>query len=184
MFDDELATTPANPPRTGFLPGMRLHAAIPRSTLLFLLALVLFFAVFPLSIMSADPKAKLSFGPSATSEGRVIAAADVSGCRGSAARRIVYSFSPQSGSEFRGSAILCEEATYYSAQVGERIPIRYLTRDPAINAIAGTNENEPPVFLFMIFPCALGRLSGLRLLPLAAANFQTLPSEEERIDRP
>ena len=152
MFDDELATTPVNPPRRGFLPGMRLRAAVPRSTLLVLLALVLFFAIFPLSIMSADPKAKLSFGPSATSEGRVLSAADVSGCRGSAARRIVYAFSPQSGNEFRGSTVLCEEATYYSAQIGERIPIRYLTRDPVINTIAGTDANEPPVFLFMIFP--------------------------------
>lgn len=152
MFDDELATTPANPPRTGFLPGMRFRAAVPRSTLLFLLALVLFFAVFPLSILSSDPKARLSLGPSATSEGRVLSAADVSGCRGSAARRIVYTFSPQSGNEFRGSTVLCEGATYYSAEVGERIPIRYLNRDPAINTIAGTDDNEPPVFLFMIFP--------------------------------
>lgn len=152
MFDEELANTPVNAPRTGFTAGMRLSAAVPRSTLLFLIALVLFFAIFPLSIMSADPKAKLSLGPSATSEGRVLSATDVSGCRGSAARRIVYSFSPRSGSELRGSAVVCEEATYYSAQVGERIPIRYLARDPAINTIAGTDENQPPLFLFMIFP--------------------------------
>src|SRR5262249_50541832 len=119
MFDDQLASVPANPPRPGYLPGMRLRAALPRSTLLLLLALVLLFAVFPLSIISTDPKARLNFGPSSTSEGRVLSAADVPGCRGSAGRRIVYSFSPRSGSEFRGSTILCEEATYYSAQAGD-----------------------------------------------------------------
>lgn len=152
MFDDELASVPKQPPRTGVLPGMRFGAAIPRATLILLLAFVLLFATLPLSIMNADPKAKLALGPSATTQGRVLAATDVSGCRGSASRRIVYAFSAQSGSEFRGAVIACEESSYYSAQAGDKIPIRYLTRDPAVNAVAGTDQNEPPVFLFMIFP--------------------------------
>jgi hypothetical protein len=152
MFDDELSAIPANPPRTGLLPGMHLSAAIPRYTLILLLAFVLFFAVLPLSIMSTDPKAKLSFGPSAISEGRVLSVADVPDCRGSAARRIVYSFLSQSGNEFRGSAVVCQESAYYPAQAGDKIAIRYLTRDPAVNAVVGTDDNEPPVFVFMIFP--------------------------------
>jgi hypothetical protein len=149
----ELASIPANPPRTGFLPGMRFSSAIPRSTLILLLAFVLLFAVFPLSIMSTDPKAKLGIGPSGTAEGRVLSVTDVSACRGSAARRIVYAFSAESSSEFRGVGVVCEESAYYSTRVGEKIEIRFLKRDPAVNAIAGTEAvNEPPLFLFMIFP--------------------------------
>lgn len=152
MFDDELASVPVNPPRTSVPPGMRLRTAVPRATLIVLFGFVLLFALFPLSIMSTDPKAKLQFGPSATVEGRVLSATDVSACRGSAARRIVYGFAPPSGSEFRGTAIVCKESPYYAAQVGDKIAIRYLTRDPSISAVAGTDDNEPPVFLFMLFP--------------------------------
>jgi hypothetical protein len=132
---------------------MRLRSAVPRSTLILLLAFVLLFAVFPLSIMSTDPKAKPGIGPSGTAEGRVLSVTDVSACRGSAARRIVYAFSAQSSSEFRGVGVVCEESAYYSTRVGEKIEIRFLKRDPAVNAIAGTEAvNEPPLFLFMIFP--------------------------------
>jgi hypothetical protein len=153
MFDDEFATIPAHPPRMGVLPGMRLRAAIPRSTLILLIAFVVFFAAFPLSIMSADPKAKLGFGPSRTAEGRVLSVTDVSGCRGSTAHRIVYAFAAESGNEFRGADVVCEESPYNSAQVGDKIEIRYLARDPAVNAVIGINSgNEPPIFLFMIFP--------------------------------
>ena len=153
MFDEELATIPSNPPRTGVLPGMRLSTAVPRSTLLLLLAFVVFFANFPLAIMSSDPKMKLSLGPSRTTEGRVLDVSQVSGCRGSSARRIVYAFSSQSGTEFRGVSMVCGGSAYYSAQVGDRIEIRYLTRDPALNAIAGADSgDEPPLALFTIFP--------------------------------
>ena len=153
MFDEELATIPSNAPRAGVLPGMRLSTAIPRTTLLLLLALVVFFAIFPLSIMSSDPKMRLSLGPSRTTEGRVLGLSQVSGCRGSSARRIVYAFSSQPGSEFRGASIVCEDSPYYSVQVGDRIQIRYLARDPALNAIAGADSgNEPPFAVFVFFP--------------------------------
>jgi hypothetical protein len=102
MFD-ELASIPAKPPRTGFLPGMRLSSAVPRSTVILLLAFTILFAVFPLSIMSTDPKAKLGIFPSRTTQGRVLSVTDVSGWRGSAARRVVYAFSAESGNEFRGA---------------------------------------------------------------------------------
>jgi hypothetical protein len=153
MFDEELAAIPSDPPRTGVLPGMRLGSAVPRSTLLVLLMFAVFFAFFPLAIMSSDPKMKLSLGPSQTTQGRVVALSQVSGCRGSGARRVVYTFASRSGSEFRGAAIVCEDSPYYSAQDGDRIEIRYLTRDPTLNAIAGTDSgNEPPLALFAIFP--------------------------------
>jgi hypothetical protein len=150
---DELAAIPANPPRTGVLPGMRFSAAVPRSTLILLIVLVLLFGLFPLSMISADPKAKLAIGPSSISEGRVLSVADVSACRDSAARRIVYTFSAGSGNEFRGASVLCEESAYYSAQAGDRIQVRYLRRDPAVNAVAGTEaEDAPPLIFFVFFP--------------------------------
>jgi hypothetical protein len=153
MFDDELAAIPAHPPRTGILPGMRLSAAIPRPTLGLLVLFVFFFTVFPLSIMLSDPQAKLGIGPSRTVEGRVLSVKDVPDCRASSARRIVSAFSPESGNEFRGGGVVCQESPYYSAQVGDRVEIRYLTRDPAVNAIAGIDSgNEPPIFFFTIFP--------------------------------
>ena len=152
MFDDQLANVPKQPPRTGVLPGMRFGAAIPRATLILVLAFILMFATLPLSIINSDPKAKLSLGPSTSTEGRVLSATEVSGCRGSASRRIVYAFSAQSGSEFRGGVVVCEESSYYSAQAGDKIAIRYLSRDPAVNAVAGMDDNEPPVFFFLIFP--------------------------------
>jgi hypothetical protein len=150
---DELAAIPANPPRTGVLPGMRFSAAVPRSTLILFIALALLVALFPLSIMSTDPKAKLAIGPSSTTEGRVLSVADVSACQGSAARRIVYAFSAGAGNEFRGVSVLCEESPYYPAQAGDKIQVRYLRRDPAVNAIAGTEAgNAPPLFIFVFFP--------------------------------
>ncbi len=153
MFDEELAAIPADPPRAGMLPGMRLGAAFPKSTLILLITLVVFFAAFPLSIMSTDPKVRLGIGPSGTAQGRVLATANVLGCRGSGARRITYVFPQESGNEFRGAVLVCEESPYYSAQAGDKIEIRYLRRDPALNSIAGTeSENEPPIFLFMFFP--------------------------------
>ena len=153
MFEEELAGIPTHPPRTGVLPGMRLSGAVPRSTLILLIAFVGFFAAMPLAIMNSDPKAKLGMGPSRTAQGRIISVTDVTGCRGSASRRIVYVFTPESGNEFRGAGTVCEESPYYSAQVSDRIEIRYLRRDPTVNAIAGTDSgNEPPVFIFMLFP--------------------------------
>ncbi|MBS0365508.1 MAG: hypothetical protein JSR67_06780 [Proteobacteria bacterium] len=152
MFEQEFASVPANPPRTGMLPGMRIKSAIPRSTLVLLLALVALFALMPLSMLSMDPRARLQFGPSATAQGRVLSLADASGCRGSDARSIVYSFSSEPGKEFRGVAVVCDGAPYYSVSVGDTIPVRYLERDPAVNNIAGGGSNEPPIFLFMIFP--------------------------------
>lgn len=153
MFEDELGDIPAHPPRTGVPPGMRLRAAVSRSTLVVPIAFIVLFTVLPLSIISTDPKAKLSIGPSRTVEGRAQSVTDVSGCRGSAARRIVYAFSPESGSEFRGAGVACQESPYYSAQVGDKIPIRYLARDPAVNTIAGADsDNEPPILFFLFFP--------------------------------
>ena len=151
MFDEQLAAVPAHPPRSGVLPGMRLRTAIPRSTLIILLALVLFFGSFPLLIMSSDPKGQLELR-GVNTEGQVVSVADVpSGCRGPA-RRLIYEFKAQSGGSFRGGATLCEDSPYYSAKAGDSIEIRHLRDDPGRSAPASADPNEPPVFIFMIFP--------------------------------
>jgi hypothetical protein len=153
MFDDQLSAVPTQPPRTGVLPGMRLRAAIPRSSILTLLALVAFFALFPVMIASTDPQMKLNVGPARTAEGQVVSNTEGEGCRSGVGRRVVYTFSSESGNEFRGSTVLCPESPYYSAREGEKIEVRYLSRDPSLNRVAdGNANNEPPIFVFFIFP--------------------------------
>ena len=153
MFDDELTTVRVQPPRTGTLPGMRLRSAIPRSTLILLTALVILFAVFPLSIINADPMMRLQVGPSRDITGRVLSVAPASACGDPDGHRILYSFSAGPGNAFRGTSTVCEQSPYYSIQVGENVEIRYLSRDPTVNAIAGAiPENQPPVAFFAIFP--------------------------------
>jgi hypothetical protein len=153
LFDDELSAISASPPRTGVLPGMRLRNAMPRSTIVLLIVFIAFFVFLPLSILSSDPKAKLSFGPTQTQQGGVLSSTETRGCRDKAAHTVVYAFSSASGGEFRGAAVVCEGSPYYDVRQGDRIEVRYLSRDPAVNAIAGTNfDDEPPVLLFLLFP--------------------------------
>ena len=153
MFENELSTVPLNPPRTGVLPGMRLGNAIPRSTYLVLFAFIVFFAAFPLTMMTADPTMKLGLGPSRTAEGHMLAVSDANGCRNSGSRQVVYAFVSESGHEFRGTSTLCQASPYYSAQPGDKIEVRYLVRDPSVNAVVGSNaDNQPPLFPFLIFP--------------------------------
>lgn len=39
----------------------------------------------------------------------------------------------EAGNEFRGARIVCDESPYSGAQVGERVEIRCLARNPAVN---------------------------------------------------
>lgn len=153
MFDDELASVRVQPPRTGMLPGMRLSSAVPRSTLILLLGFIALFTVFPLSMISADPMMRLNVGPSKDARGRVVMMNPASACGSSNAHRVLYTFSAGNGSPYRGATTVCEQSPYYSAQVGDEIEIRYLARDPAVNAIPGANpDNEPPLAFVAIFP--------------------------------
>jgi len=153
MFDDELASIRTQPPRTGVLPGMRLRSAVPRSTLILLIAFIALFAVFPLSIISTDPMMRLNIGPSRDARGQVLSVTPVSACGSSVAHRILYTFSAGSGSTFRGTTTVCEQSPYSSVQAGDSVDIRYLDRDPSVNTIAGANpDNAPPLAFFMIFP--------------------------------
>jgi len=153
MYEQEFSAVPVRPPRRGVLPGMRLAAAIPRTTIILVLVFVFFFGAFPLSIMSADPKFKLALGPKEMAQARVISVNDSSGCRDSSAHRVDYRFSVPSGAEYRGATTLCAESPYYSAREGDPIEIRYLSRDPSVNAVVGSAvDTEPPVFVFLFFP--------------------------------
>jgi hypothetical protein len=152
VFEEELANVSVQPPRSGVLPGMRIAAVIPRSALLLLVLLVLFFGTFPLMIASTDPHMKLVIGPSRPAEARVLEVRETGSCRDTHARQVVFAFAAQSGGEFRGSALVCEQSPYYNAQPGDRIEIHYLAREPAVNAIAGNGPAAPPLFVFAFFP--------------------------------
>jgi hypothetical protein len=151
VFDDQLATIPALPPRSGSLPGMRIGADLPRGALLLFAVFILFFAILPLSILGSEPGLRLRMGPSLERQGTVREVSDVPGCRNSGARRIIYTFQTDPGHELRGADNLCEESPYYSVRVSDAIMIRYLARDPSVNAVATPHADEPPIAVF-IFP--------------------------------
>lgn len=153
MFDDELASVRAQPPRSGVLPGMRLRGAVPRSTLILLLAFVGLFTLFPLSIISTDPTMRLHLGPSREAKGRVLSVSPASACGSSDAHRVLYTFSGTSANDFRGATTVCDQSPYNSLRIGDEVAIRYLARDPTINEIAGANpDTDPPLAFFAIFP--------------------------------
>ncbi len=152
MFEDQLASLPAQPPRE-VLPGMRLSAAVPRGAVLLVLLLVAFFAILPLSLMSADPMLRLQLGDTRVAQARVLSLADARGCGTSAARRFVYEFSAGPGRKFHGIAVVCEDSPYYATGVGETLEIRYLASDPAIHALRDAGRDQgPPLLFFMLFP--------------------------------
>jgi hypothetical protein len=153
MFDNLLAqlpTTPPRPPRT--LPGLRISSVVPRSALLLPIVFVAFFALVPLSVMRSDPAMRLALGPTQNSQGRIVSAVETPACRGSTARRVIYSFSPEQGREYRGSATMCEGAIYYSVKEGDPVEVQYLSSDPAVNVLRGNSNNAPPVAIFFLMP--------------------------------
>src|SRR5689334_3331582 len=123
MFDDELSAVPAQAPRPGVLPGMRLRAAIPWPIVIFLGSLVAMFALLPLVFLGSDPRLRLQTFPNPTVMGRVLSSNDATGCRGVGGHLIVYVFSPESGGEFRGAGLVCQQSAYYSAHAGDSIPV-------------------------------------------------------------
>jgi hypothetical protein len=151
MFDEELAQIPVQPPRTGLLPGMRITGAVPRTALILPLMMLVFFATIPLSILADNPDLKLQLGPSLDAQGTVREVSNAASCRSGSAHRIVYAFTSSSGMQQRGVDSVCEESPYYSVQVGDAIAIRYLTRDPAVNEVAGAHTDAPPL-AFAFFP--------------------------------
>jgi hypothetical protein len=155
MFEAQLNQIPQNPPRAELLPGLRIASVLPRAALLLpFFFFIIFFATVPLSVMHSDPATRLAWGPTKTSQGAVVSSTDTA-CRGSTARRLIYSFAADHGGEFRGSATLCEGALYYTAQVGDSVQVQYLTSDPTVNVLRGTPNNSPPLAIFMLMPLFL-----------------------------
>jgi hypothetical protein len=107
--------------------------------------------MIPLSILESNSDLTLQLGPSLEAQGTVRDVSDASSCRSGSAHRIVYAFTSSSGMQQRGVDSLCEESPYYSVQVGDAIAIRYLTRDPAVNEVAGAHTDAPPL-AFAFFP--------------------------------
>ena len=83
MFEDQINTLPANPPRSpALLPGLRITSVMSRAGLVLPVAFVATFALMPVFIMSADPEARLALGSTDTIDGRVVTAT-ASGCANS-----------------------------------------------------------------------------------------------------
>jgi hypothetical protein len=156
MFEDQLAQIPTGPPRPlQLLPGLRFASAVSRSTLVLVLLLVSLFIFVPLSIERSDPAARLAWGPTRTTQGRVLSATSVSACRGSSAHRVHYAFSPEPGRELHGATTVCEASPYYSVAEGDPVEVKFASGDPSINALAAqgsTNNDAPPLFIFLFFP--------------------------------
>ncbi len=154
MFDDQLAHVPANPPRRpDLLPGLRFGLAVSRSALVLPLLFVAFFIFVPLSIGLSDPAARLAWGPTRTGQGRVLSTSSIAACRGSNARRVVYTFSPEPGRELRGAATVCEQSPYYSIAEGDPVEVKFAPGNPSINALQGSGDNNaPPIGFFLFIP--------------------------------
>jgi hypothetical protein len=154
MFEEEFAKLAVEPPRrVEALPGLRLRGAIPKAAIILPLFFLSFFLFIPLSIMNADPAARLAMGPSESAQGHVVSNTSASACRGAASHHVTYSFSSKSGDEYRGAATLCDESPYYAVNEGDTIAVRYLKKDPTVNALPSEGPNQAaPFALFLLMP--------------------------------
>jgi hypothetical protein len=151
MFDEEFAKLPAEAPRRlDALPGLRLRGSIPRAALIVPLFFVMFLVVMPLSLMRSDPAMRLATGPTESAQGQVLSNTGSAACRDESAHRVVYSFETPVG-EYRGTANLCATSPDYSVRPGDRIAVRYLKGDPAVNAPQSQRQQEPPPRIFFLF---------------------------------
>jgi hypothetical protein len=167
MFEEEFAKLPVETPRrVENLPGLRFWGAIPKAAILLPLFFLSFFLFIPLSIMNADPAARLAMGSSESAQGRVVSNTASSACRGAASHRITYSFSSKGAQDYRGAVTLCEESPYYSVAPGDVIVVRYLKSDPAVNGLPNQGANQgPPLAVFLIFPLFFVAIFGSMFWP-------------------
>jgi hypothetical protein len=165
MFEDEIASIPTRPPREGLLPGMRFSAAIPLTTPILIIIFVAILSLTPILMMMNDPKMRLELGPARTVEARVLTVRDVSGCN-AGAHALTYSFSTPT-QEFRGTKVVCGRSAYYSVTPGDKVPVRYLSRDPALNTIADNDSQKLPLMMAsLIFPLFFLIVFSFGYLPL------------------
>src|SRR5262245_31765255 len=152
MFEEQLSTLPANPPRSpALLPGLRIASVLLKAGLAIPLAFVVMAILFPLLIFAKDPAVRLARGTTQIGDGRVIAVT-ANGC-GGRGHEITYAFSPSNKAEYRATTSLCPGSPYYDLNSGDRLPVIYLASDPAVNAIAGAaGTNAPPFLIFLVFP--------------------------------
>jgi len=152
MFEEDIARLPVDPPRVAaLLPGLRISSAISRASLILPIVFVALFALLPLSIAFSDPQARLTLGHTEVVDGRIVTLRP-NGCRGQG-HQITYTFSPPTGVEYRATASLCPDSPYYELNTGDRVPVKYLASDPAINAIAdASGADQPPFLLVFLFP--------------------------------
>lgn len=148
----EIERIPANPPRSlDLLPGLNLARSVPRRFLWFPLAMLAFFAVFPLIILSQDPKAQLALRSTRTASGRVESAEPARACADGVELR--YSFATPDGVTWQGRDRVCPPSPYSDSSTGDSIPVVHLEADPSVSAIAGDGSKRGPDFVpFLILP--------------------------------
>jgi hypothetical protein len=153
MFEEQFKNIPAQPPRpVELLPGLKLSAQAPQGALISMLILVAAFLLIPLTVLHSNPAWRLALGPTRTVSAQVLSVTDVQGCQ-NGERRLVYSFTPEQGGEFRDGVNLCRNSPYWSVEQGGTVPVKYLVSNPSNNAIVGTTDrNGPPVFIFFLLP--------------------------------
>jgi hypothetical protein len=169
MFEEQLESLPADPPRPlEALPGLRMKRAVQGTALLFPLVFAIFFLSVPLSIMRSDPAMRFAISPNRSIQGRVVSSAITSACRSDKAHRMIYQFSPAPGTTYRGAATVCEQSIYYTVKEGEPVEVQYLTNDPVISRLRGNSPpNASPIYLFLFTPLfILGMFASLLWPPL------------------
>jgi hypothetical protein len=109
--------------------------------------------IFRGSAFRGPRRAVASFSRSRSSTpGRVLQTQRGQGCAGNGVQ-ISYSFSASPDSTFRGQDVVCPGTPYASVREGDSIPAVYLSRNPAVNAIAGSRRiSEPPPYPVLLFP--------------------------------
>src|SRR5437762_509980 len=125
MLDELIRKLPAMPPRpVNALPGLAYGAYVPKSLVFLLLIFAGFFALMPILMVRSDPGSRLH-AEGRMRQGHILSVEEDKQCS-SHARRIAYSFLPDSGAETRGTSVVCADSPYYTAKAGDTIPVRYL----------------------------------------------------------
>jgi hypothetical protein len=171
LIDDLRAAIPQGAPRSAsLLPGLRLGRILRSRSLMFPLAMIAMFSVFPFAIAASDPQFRLSRGDRARATGRVDSVDEGTACGQRPGVALRYSFPDPAGVVFRGQQNLCPESPYARSMAGSAVPIVFLADDPSVNAIAGSGSSAPPVALLSLFPL----LASFFVLPLVAPRLRQL----------
>jgi hypothetical protein len=154
MFEEQLQNLPADPPRSfEALPGLRVRRLVRGTAWLFPMVFTIFFLSVPLAVMRSDPSMRFAISPNRSLQGRVVSSTLIAGCRSDKAHRVIYQFSPSTGTTYRGAATVCEQSIYYTVREGDPVEVQYLTGDPVVSRLRGNSPpNSSPLYVFLFTP--------------------------------